>query len=555
MSNLTSIKNDTQVGRILKYEGTHPPPSIPNRNFASFMLEIIAQHGKKVAVVDTVSEETCTYDDLRRAILSTHNSLTNAGLRKGDVVILLPETYCYYYAHLFGVMLCGAIAVSCRADMTKEELVHRLRVTGAKWVITVESAVNNVEAAFQDLGADHLKKMWIIGKASGKDLISSKTKNSDSIVTVDDNFDAATTCALMFFSSGTTGLPKGVKISHKSLLVFHHMFRHLDEIEQIPQRSFSGSVSLLPFTPVSSFGYTISMQVLSKGYKAVLLKKYVIKEYLQAIQRYKATYLMMVPHMIKELVASPITEKFDLTSVVAATTGSAPIDNANLDSFKKKMNVYVTEGYGLTETTSLITFNGTQMGFKPGSVGTPIPFFEVKVVDPVTGCLLSEGHNGEICTRGPYNMMGYANNPEATASAFDAEGWFHTGDIGYYDKDSFIYLTDRVKDIIKVEGKTVYPSEIEALIEKMEEVHEVAVVGVPDDKAGELPRAWVVPKLGVRIDKEALIKFVAEHASHYNRLRGGVEIVKSLPRSSRGKVLKRQLQDSYVAAVSQQSTK
>ncbi|KAK7074140.1 hypothetical protein SK128_027302 [Halocaridina rubra] len=288
MSDSNSIIQDMNGGRVLKYEGTLPLPSLPDRNYASLMLEIFAQHGRKIAVVDTVTGETFSYEDLRRVALSTQRGLINAGVRKGDAVIILTETYSCYHAALLGVMLSGVVAVSCRADLMKEDLVHRIRVTRAKWVITAECAERNVEAAFRELGSDHLKKMWVIGKASGKDLFFGEAKNSDKPMAVDNNFDAATTCALIYFSSGTTGLPKGVKLSHKNLTAYYYMYRYLEDIEEIPERSFCGIVTLIPFCPVSTYGYTICMKAFSKGHKVVILENFIPGEYLRAIEKYKA---------------------------------------------------------------------------------------------------------------------------------------------------------------------------------------------------------------------------------------------------------------------------
>ncbi|KAK7082281.1 hypothetical protein SK128_003411 [Halocaridina rubra] len=201
---------------------------------------------------------------------------------------------------------------------------------------------------------------------------------------------------------------------------------------------------------------------------------------------------------------------------------------------------------GLTEASGLGSTTRGLSEFRLDSVGPPGPLFQAKVVDTETGRLVGEREEGEICFRGPAIMVGYANNPKATAELIDSDGWLRTGDVGYYDENNHLYITDRIKDLIKVKGYQVSPTELENVIMKYGNISDVAVAGVPHGNLGEAPRAWIVPAEGATIDIVSLMKYVADQVVQYKQLAGGVEIVDSLPRNPIGKILRKQLQHAYV---------
>ncbi|KAK7082278.1 hypothetical protein SK128_003408 [Halocaridina rubra] len=204
------------------------------------------------------------------------------------------------------------------------------------------------------------------------------------------------------------------------------------------------------------------------------------------------------------------------------------------------------QGLGLTETSGIGSITRGSSEFNPYSVGPPGPLFQAKVIDSETGRLLGEREEGEICFRGPAVMIGYANNPKATAEIIDSAGWLRTGDIGYYDENNHLYVKDRIKDLIKVKGYQVSPTELEKIIMKYNDVSDVAVAGVPHGNLGEAPRAWIVPVEGATIDIVSLMKYVADQVVQYKQLAGGVELVNSIPRNHIGKILRRQLQQTYM---------
>ncbi|XP_069195600.1 luciferin 4-monooxygenase-like [Procambarus clarkii] len=201
----------------------------------------------------------------------------------------------------------------------------------------------------------------------------------------------------------------------------------------------------------------------------------------------------------------------------------------------------------MTEAVNIAT-NDPIYGFSPGSVGRVMPYMQVKIIDVESGKMVGEGVEGEVCVRGPTMMLGYVNNPAATAACIDSDGWLHTGDLGYYTRDDFLFLTDRIKDLIKVKGYQVSPKEVEDVLVTVEGVREAAVVGVPDARTGEAPRAYVVPTASATLSPAYLQRYVAERVAHYKRLTGGVELVDALPRNQSGKVLKRQLRQAFLTS-------
>jgi acyl-CoA synthetase (AMP-forming)/AMP-acid ligase II len=351
--------------------------------------------------------------------------------------------------------------------------------------------------------------------------------------------DPAEDVAVLPYSSGTTGLPKGVMLTHRNLVA------NLLQAEPIVGAGPDDVlIGCLPFFHI--YGMQVIMNLgLHGGATIVSMPRFELGQYLDLIESHRATRLFVVPPIALALAKHPSAEGRDFSSVDFIVSGAAPLGSELSDRLKERTGAKVTQGYGLTET-SPVTHNLHPDDDKPGSIGPPLIDTEVRVIDTETGEDLGDGERGELWIRGPQVMKGYLNNEEATAATIDSDGWLHTGDIGVRDADGHYEIVDRLKELIKYKGFQVPPAELEALIITHPGVADVAVIGVPDEEAGELPKAYVVAA-DDDLDPEELIGWIAERIAPQKRVRL-IELTDEIPKSPSGKILRRVLKDREQAA-------
>jgi acyl-CoA synthetase (AMP-forming)/AMP-acid ligase II len=300
-------------------------------------------------------------------------------------------------------------------------------------------------------------------------------------------------------------------------------------------------VGVLPFFHI--YGMTVIMNLgLREGVTIVTMPRFDLEQFLGLIEQHKVTKAFIVPPIALAMAKHPAVEGTDLSSLNLIVSGAAPLGEEMTSRLADRVDCHVIQGYGLTET-SPVTHKGSPdpAEDKPGTIGTPLPQTECRLVDPETGEDVAEGERGELWIRGPQVMRGYLNNPEATAATVDEEGWLHSGDVAVVDSDGYFQIVDRLKELIKFKGFQVAPAELEALILGHPGVGDVAVIGVPDTEAGELPKAFVVPA-GDELDHDQLMGWVAEQVSPQKRIRL-VESVEEIPKSPSGKILRRVLKE------------
>ncbi len=343
--------------------------------------------------------------------------------------------------------------------------------------------------------------------------------------------------AVIIYTSGTTGVPKGAVLSHFTLYMNADISGRLFEFED------SDVVLVaLPLFHIFGLSSILNICVLLGGTMS-LVPRFEVAAVLEQIQRDRVTILEGVPTMYIALLQAPGLDGCDLSSLRVAISGGAPIPAEIIDSFEHRFGVVILEGYGLSETSSTTTFNISAEQRKVYSVGKPIWGVSVQIWDDWGRPLPAGAANvGEIVVRGPNVMTCYHNNPEATARAF-AGGWFHTGDLGYFDSDGFLFIVDRIKDLIIRGGYNVYPREVEEVIYAHPAVAEAAVIGVPDARLGEEIHAVVVVKSERAVTEAELIEFVRQKLAAYKYPRT-VEFRDALPKGPSGKILKKELRPS-----------
>ncbi|XP_013395949.1 4-coumarate--CoA ligase 1-like isoform X1 [Lingula anatina] len=271
------------------------------------------------------------------------------------------------------------------------------------------------------------------------------------------------------------------------------------------------------------------------------MRKFDFEDFLAAIEKYKIRYLFAAPPIVIRMAKHPSVAKYDLSCVETIMSASAPLGSDSEEELEARLGTCsLTQGYGLTETGPFCSLPPLSRHLRrPGASGVLVPNTECKVVDPSTKKELGPNQDGELWFRGPQVFKGYLDNPVATAATLDKDGWIHTGDIGHYDEDQYLYIKDRIKEMIKFKGFQVAPAELESVLVTHPAVEDAAVVGRPDQEAGELPMAFVVLKSGRMTTERDIMDFLAEKVSPYKRLRGGVVIVKSIPKTESGKILRR----------------
>jgi acyl-CoA synthetase (AMP-forming)/AMP-acid ligase II len=507
-----------------------PDIDIPEVSITEFVLARALERGDKAALVDGPSGRTITYGELAAAVSAVGSGLTARGFKKGDVfAIFLPNLPEYAIAWL-GVASVGGVITTVNPLYTPQEISYQLQDAGARYLVTIPQFLDRAQKAGEEV---RLEEMFVLGEAEGATPFSALMGEPVKAPSV--QIESKEDVVVLPYSSGTTGFPKGVMLTHYNLvsniLQSGRCIRISDD-ERI--------IAVLPFFHI--YGMVVIMQLgLYHGATIVTMPRFDLKEFLGIIQEHKITRAFLVPPIILALAKHPMVEEFDLSSLRNILSGAAPLGADLQQACGERLGTLVTQGYGMTEASPVThAVMDDPRANRPGSIGPLIPNTEGRVVDVSTGEDLGPGEDGEIWVRGPQVMKGYLNNDAATAATVDREGWLHTGDIGHADEDGYFYITDRVKELIKYKGFQVAPAELEALLVSHPQVADAAVIGIPDEEAGELPKAFVV--LQEEASPEKILAWVSEHVSPQKRIRR-IEVVGEIPKSASGKILRRVLKE------------
>ncbi|KAK8751129.1 hypothetical protein OTU49_013101, partial [Cherax quadricarinatus] len=516
-----------------------PDIELTATNLTSHVLKDAAEWPDHVATECAVTGRRYTYSQLVDRVARWAGMLTQLGISKGDVVAIIMLNCPEYPIAMLGGVSIGATVTVVNTAYTPEETLRQLQDSRAKLVIGDITLEKKIETSLV------LYKMPTILVMNGPSSISGALNLREILEDTSLPFkDCAEVTgeevALMPYSSGTTGNPKGVSLSHRALAANVNMIVHPSvfvprETTESYQESF---LCYLPFFHI--YGILVKILVgLRRGIKLVCVPKFNPDIFVKDVKQHKVRLLHTVPSVLNFLNHSPWSTPEALASVDAVLCGAAPVLATSATVFREKIkkHIFFQEGYGLTEV--LITNLTPLEREKIGWCGLVLPGVSAKIIDTLTGQILSHNQSGEICIKSPTMMSGYFHNKEATAATIDSEGWLHTGDIGCYDEQGYFTILDRTKEMIKVKALQVVPSELENVILKHPNVVEVGVVGVPDDRLGEAPRAYVVVSAPT---SEAEIKeFVERKVAPYKKLVGGVVFVKEIPKNATGKLLRREL--------------
>jgi acyl-CoA synthetase (AMP-forming)/AMP-acid ligase II len=513
------------------YSGDRLDAEIPDVSLPSFVLRGARELGDKPALIDGPSGRSLSYAALERSVRSFAAGLAARGFARGDTfAIYMPN--CPEYAVAFhGVLAAGGRCTTANPLSTAGELSRQLADSRARMLLTAPPFLDVAREAAAQAGSPEL---FVLGEADSGTAYSELLGDPDAPPSV--STDPLVDIAAIPYSSGTTGAMKGVMLSHRNLIA--------NLVQAQPIHAFSADdvlIAVLPFFHI--YGLSVIMnQGLLAGATLVTMPRFELEHFLELIERHRVTRALVVPPIALALARHPSVERRDLSTLEHIGCGAAPLGAELAQEVEARIDCSVTQGYGMTEAspvTHLVAPFST--AGKPGSVGPPIPGTECRLVDPDTGIDARTSERGELWVRGPQVMLGYLGNPQATAAMLDDEGWLHTGDVAVVDDDGWFTIVDRVKELIKYKGFQVAPAELEAILITHPEIADCAVIGIPDDEAGELPKAFVVPAR-TSLDPDAVIRFVAGQVAPHKRIRA-VEIVDAIPKSPSGKILRRLLRE------------
>lgn len=509
------------------FRSPFPDVVVPDVPLTPFVLERAAAIAEKPALVDADTGRVLTYGELADGVRRGAVGLARRGFGQGDVLALLCPNVPEYPLVFHAAACAGGAVTSANPLLGVEELAFQLSDSRARVLVTTPPLVEKASAAAAHAGVDEL---FVLGDGSGATPFAQLLGRDESPPGVE--IDPAEDVVALPYSSGTTGLPKGVALTHRNLVA------NLCQVEPVlgaDEREVA--LGVLPFFHI--YGLVVVLNyALRQGGTVVTMSRFDFGGMLRAIDEHRITHAFVVPPIAIALAREQIVDAFDLSSLEFVLCGAAPL-SAELElRCGERLGVVFRQGYGMTEA-SPVTHVVPSAGMpRPGTVGLPVPNTEVAIVDPASRLPVGPGETGEVWVRGPQVMRGYLGNPDATAATIDDEGWLHTGDIGVADEDGCLTLVDRLKELIKVNAYQVAPAELEAILLTHPAVGDAAVVPVQDEECGEVPKAFVV--LAGDVEESDLIAFVAERVAPYKRVRR-VEVVETIPKSPSGKILRRLL--------------
>ncbi|CAB95894.1 4-coumarate--CoA ligase family protein [Streptomyces violaceoruber] len=511
-----------------------PPVDLPIHDA---VLGGAAAFGSTPALIDGTDGTTLTYEQVDRFHRRVAAALAETGVRKGDVLALhSPNTVAFPLA-FYAATRAGASVTTVHPLATAEEFAKQLKDSAARWIVTVSPLLSTARRAAELAGG--VQEILVCDSAPGHrslvDMLASTAPEPSVAI------DPAEDVAALPYSSGTTGTPKGVMLTHRQIAT------NLAQLEpSMPSAPGDRVLAVLPFFHI--YGLTALMNApLRLGATVVVLPRFDLEQFLAAIQNHRITSLYVAPPIVLALAKHPLVADYDLSSLRYIVSAAAPLDARLAAACSQRLGLPpVGQAYGMTELspgTHVVPLDA-MADAPPGTVGRLIAGTEMRIVsltDPGTD--LPAGESGEILIRGPQIMKGYLGRPDATAAMIDEEGWLHTGDVGHVDADGWLFVVDRVKELIKYKGFQVAPAELEAHLLTHPGVADAAVVGAYDDDGNEVPHAFVVRQPAAPgLAESEIMMYVAERVAPYKRVRR-VTFVDAVPRAASGKILRRQLRE------------
>ena len=485
----------------------------------------LADRKDEVVLTDGVSGSSLTAGAFIESVKRLAGGLTKRGFGAGKTIAIIAPNSPDYCVVFHAVVWAGGTITTLNPTYTAAEVAHQLKDSNAEVLITTPDIL---ETAMD--GANGLPVI-AIGSADYDALFADPMEQQ---ATVD--LDAHP--AVLPYSSGTTGLPKGVMLSHRNLVV------NLNQsLSAIDFRKGEVTAAFLPFFHI--YGMTCLMNIhLAGGGALVTMPRFDLPLFLKISQDHKASRMWVVPPVALALAKHPLVDDFDLSGLEQVIIAAAPSSAELTHTVSDRLNCTALQGYGMTELSPVSHINSVTAP-RAGAAGVLIPNTSCKIVNPETGDDLTVGQEGELWIKGPQVMMGYLNNPQATRETITPDGWLRTGDIGYVDEDGYLFIVDRLKELIKFKGFQVAPAELEATLVAMDGIADAAVIGIPDEEAGEVPMAFVVGGDAVP-DVAAIHAHFQKTLSSYKQL-SRIVFTDEIPKSASGKILRRVLRDQIAS--------
>ncbi|KMU76650.1 LOW QUALITY PROTEIN: 4-coumarate-CoA ligase [Coccidioides immitis RMSCC 3703] len=541
----------------------YPTVDIPNVDIWTLLFNRKDRQfpDNKIIYQDAETGRSYTYEQVRSTALEFGTGLkANWEWKKGDVLAVFSPNSIDIPPLTWGTHWAGGVVSPANPAYTADELAFQLKGTKARVLATQMSCLSTAIEAAKRVGIPD-DRIILIGDERHP---TSKYKHFTTIQNISRSIryaktkvDPAKDLAFLVYSSGTTGVPKGVMLSHKNIVTNIHQLKAGEEgnLTWNGRRRWIRLLAFLPFYHI--YGLTCLVHnALFSGLHLVVMAKFDIERWCSHVQNYRITFSYIVPPVVLLLTKHPVVDKYDLSSLRMMNSGAAPLTRELVESTYARIKCGIKQGYGLSETSPTThTVPWSDWRRRAGSVGKLLPNMEAKYMtspeDDSEPQEVPVGEVGELYIRGPNVFLGYLDNPAATAACVSPDGWFRTGDVGYQDSEGFFYITDRVKELIKYKGFQVAPAELEGLLTDHEAVSDAAVIGVESAENGtEVPRAYIVPNPKIippgrrtAEEGERISQWLQTRVAPYKRLRGGVRFVDEIPKSASGKILRRLLKE------------
>jgi len=513
------------------YKNTATDVAITDHSITERVFDSLEKRLDEVVLIDGPSNRGMTSAEFIDQVKRLAGGLSKRGFGQGSVVGLMSPNSPEYCVVFHAVAWAGGTVTTINPTYTAAEVKHQLHDSSAELLIAVPMFL---QIAAEAVTGTSVKEIVVVGEAEG---VQSLTDFFADPIEKQVSVDLDTHSVVLPYSSGTTGLPKGVQLSHRNLVV------NVDQtIAGGGFRAGEIAAAFLPFFHI--YGMNVLMNVhLAAGGALVTMPRFDLELFLQISQDYKARRMWIVPPIALALAKHPLIDKFDLSSIEQVFSGAAPLGAELSDAVAARLDCVSLQGFGMTELSPVSHVSPVDAP-RSGSSGLALPNTECRIVDPESGADLPPRAEGELWVKGPQVMIGYLNNPDATSATITTDGWLKTGDIAFIDEDGYMTIVDRLKELIKYKGFQVAPAELEATLVAHPGISDAAVIGMPDAEAGELPMAFVVtaePAPTVDEIKTHLMKTLSSYKQVHK-----VVFVDEIPKSASGKILRRVLREQIV---------